>query len=284
MKIHRAYKYRLYPTPEQEARLSAWVAAVRTIYNAALDQRKWYAPIGKEKRNTCTDECPYDFIGDRRFNSIRQNKEIGHRKLKGDDELQWITDAPADAFTYALRDLDKAFKNFFDGRAAYPTYRRYGLNDSLTLPAFKTGKGWRRGWHMSVVFGKDAVRLPKIGRVRYRKHKKHLGKAKTVTVSRAVGYWYVSVACEIEIVDPVRNNDPNVGIDLGVTKPLTLSTGDYADRDRGLVRLDARKRRLQRELARCKRGSNRRHRRKAKMARVARKIGRVMEGDVGCGG
>ena len=123
----RAYKYRLHPTSKQEARLSAWVAAVRAVYNAALDQRKWYAPIGKEKRNTCTDECPYDFIGDRRFNSIRQKKEIGHRKLKGDDELQWITDAPADAFSYALRDLDKAFKNFFDGRAAYPTYRRYGL-------------------------------------------------------------------------------------------------------------------------------------------------------------
>ena len=80
---------------------------------------------------------------------------------------------------------------------------------------------------MNVVFGKDAVRLPKIGRVRYRKHKKHLGKAKTVTVLRAAGSWYVSVACEIEIVDPVRNNAPNVGIDLGITKPLTLSTGDY---------------------------------------------------------
>jgi len=217
VKIHRAYKYRLYPTPEQEARLSAWVAAVRTIYNAALDQRNWYG------RAAGTD--PHG--RDSRFNSIRQKKEIGHRKLKGDDELQWITDAPADAFSYALRDLDKAFKNFFDGRAAYPTYRRYGLNDSLTLPAFFTGKGWRRGWHMNVVFGKDAVRLPKIGRVRYRKHKKHLGKAKTVTVSRAAGQWYVSVACEIEIVDPVRNNAPNVGIDLGITKPLTLSTGDY---------------------------------------------------------
>ena len=117
MKIHRAYKYRLYPTPEQEARLSAWVAAVRTIYNAALDQRKWYG------RAAGTD--PHG--RDSRFNSIRQQKEIGHRRLKGDDELQWITDAPADAFSYALRDLDKAFKNFFDGRAAYPTYRRYGL-------------------------------------------------------------------------------------------------------------------------------------------------------------
>ena len=42
MKFMRAYKYRLYPTAEQEARLSAWVAAVRTVYNAALEQRKTY--------------------------------------------------------------------------------------------------------------------------------------------------------------------------------------------------------------------------------------------------
>jgi transposase len=42
VKIMRAYKYRLYPTPEQEARLSAWVAAVRAVYNAALTQREWY--------------------------------------------------------------------------------------------------------------------------------------------------------------------------------------------------------------------------------------------------
>ena len=48
MKIIRAYKYRLYPTAEQEAHLSAWVAAVRTVYNAALEQRNMYAPVKKE--------------------------------------------------------------------------------------------------------------------------------------------------------------------------------------------------------------------------------------------
>lgn len=66
MKILRAYKYRLHPTPEQEARLSAWVAAVRAVYNAA-----------RQEKNTCTDECPYDFVGDRRFNAIRQTPSIG---------------------------------------------------------------------------------------------------------------------------------------------------------------------------------------------------------------
>ena len=262
MKIMRAYKYRLYPTAEQEARLSAWVAAVRTVYNAALNQRKWYGrPVGTDPHNR---DC--------RFNAFRQTKEIHLRELKHDDELEWIADAPANAFIIALRDLEKAFQNFFRGRARYPSFRRYGLNDSFTLPVFTVGKSQRKGWLMNVVFGKDCVRLPKIGRVRYRKHKKHLGKAKTVTVSRAAGQWHISVACEIEIADPAENTRPTVGIDIGVTKPLMLSTGDHVERDQGLVKLDKRKRRLQRELARCKRGSERRQRRKAKMSKVARKI------------
>tara|TARA_A100001037_G_C14847929_1_gene499493 strand:- start:230 stop:700 length:471 start_codon:yes stop_codon:yes gene_type:complete len=125
---------------------------------------------------------------------------------------------------------------------------------------------------MNVVFGKDSVRLPKIGRVRYKKHTKHRGQAKTVTVARRAGQWTISVACEIEIADPVASDLPAVGIDIGLTKPLMLSTGEFVERDRGLIKLDKRKRRLQRELARCKRGSERRQRRKAKMSKVSRKI------------
>ena len=262
MKIMRAYKYRLYPTAEQEARLSAWVAAVRTVYNAALEQRKTYGrPKGTDPH-----------YRDCRFSSFRQISEIKLRQLKHDEDLCWITDAPAQSFVHALRDLDKAFQNFFSGRARYPSYRRYGLNDSFTLSVFTVGKSQRKGWLMNVVFGKDCVRLPKIGRVRYHKHKKHLGKAKTVTVARRAGQWTISVACEIEIADPVASDLPAVGIDIGLTKPLMLSTGEFVERDRGLIKLDKRKRRLQRELARCKRGSERRQRRKAKMSKVSRKI------------
>ena len=235
---------------------------MRTVYNAALEQRNLYGrPKGTDPH-----------YRDCRFNAIRQRGELSLRQLKNDEELAWITDAPAKALEIAIRDLHKAFDNFFSGRARYPSFRRYGLNDSFSLPVFITGKMWRKGWFMNVVFGKDSVRLPKIGRVRYHKHKKHLGKAKTVTVARRAGQWTISVACEIEIADPAVSDLPAVGIDIGVTKPLMLSTGEFVERDRGLIKLDKRKRRLQRELARCKRGSERRQRRKAKMSKVSRKI------------
>ena len=81
MKIMRAYKYRLYPTAEQEARLSAWVAAVRTVYNAALEQRNMYAPVKKEDqiKPYLTDEagkpvdCPNEFVGSRNIKSARHD-------------------------------------------------------------------------------------------------------------------------------------------------------------------------------------------------------------------
>jgi len=152
MKIMRAYKYRFYPTAEQEAGLSAWVAAVRTVYNAALQQRNLYG-------------CPKDtepHYRDCRFSGIRQMKEIFLRELKHDKELAWIADAPTKVFNAALRDLHKAFDNFFSSRARYPSFRRYGLNDSFTLPVFEVAKTRLKGWAMHVVFGKDCVRLSKI--------------------------------------------------------------------------------------------------------------------------
>jgi putative transposase len=155
MKIMRAYKYKLYPTAEQEARLSAWVAAARTVYNAALNHREWY---GRPKgMNPHYRDC--------RFRVCRQMKEIHLRELKQIEELAWISDAPADACMGALRDLEKAFQNFLSGHARYPSFRRNGLNDSFTLTVFTVGKSLRKGWRMRVVFGKDCVRLPKINRV-----------------------------------------------------------------------------------------------------------------------
>ena len=84
--MHRAYKYRLYPTEEQAARLYQSFAAVRWVYNAALEQRKTYG------RKQGTDF----FYRDSSFNGIRQRREIHLRPrehyvgLENDEELKWM--------------------------------------------------------------------------------------------------------------------------------------------------------------------------------------------------
>jgi putative transposase len=258
--IIKAYRYRLRPTPEQEATFFQWCAAVRWVYNAALTQRNWY---GRSQ----SDPDPHD--RDSRFNAIRQSYDVRDKRLKEHPELVWLTETPSSAMTYALRDLDRAFKNFFDKRARYPSFRRARENESFTVDCFISTKS---GPHMNVVMGRDSVKLPKIGRVRYTKHKTHKGRAKTATVIWDAGNWYLSVACEIPASEPKLTGKPAVGIDLGVSLPVALSNGEAWGPDEGLRRLDARKRRLQRELSRCKRGSKRRQQRKLKVGRISSHI------------
>jgi putative transposase len=230
---------------------------VRWVYNAALNQRTWYG------RAVGTD-CFYNpETGDRssRFSAIGQAYQARTRDFKEDPELEWLSNAPGKAIQIALLDLDQAFKNFFERRARYPSYRRYGENESVILP--KT-PGLR--------LGKDCVRLPKLGWVRYVKHKKYRGIPKRITVIYDAGKWYLSVTCVIEIKKPDLPLKPAIGIDLGITQPMALSDGTLIDPDIGLRSLDSRKRRLQRELSRCKRGSRRRQLRKAKVSAISRHI------------
>ncbi|MBT7288455.1 MAG: transposase [Rhodospirillaceae bacterium] len=170
-----------------------------------------------------------------------------------------------------MRDLDRAFKNFFDGRARFPSWRNATDNNSFTVPAFKN-LGNDKGWHMNTIFGKDSIKLPKIGRIHYRKHKRMRGKLKTVTVIREGKNWYICASAAIEIAEPANILKPAIGVDVGVTLPLARSDGQALPKDDGLVKLDKRKRRLQRELSRRDKQSNRRKKSREKAARVSRHI------------
>ena len=105
--MHRAYKYRLYPTEEQAAQLNQSFAAVRWVYNAALEQR-----------NLCnhSQEKRLFFAKSIYINSVSQSKQLnylpknGQPGLADDEELKWITLTPKTCLEAALRDLDQAFK------------------------------------------------------------------------------------------------------------------------------------------------------------------------------
>lgn len=107
--IYRAKVYRLNPTPSQEDTLGRWVGAVRFLYNLALEQRRDWWRAG------------------RRFNYITQSRELTLLR----QEVDWLADAPRQSLCQALRDLDSAFVNWWAGRAAYPTMRKLGQNDTM---------------------------------------------------------------------------------------------------------------------------------------------------------
>lgn len=244
MLISRAHVYRLTLTPEQEARLSQWIGAVRFVYNLAWEQRRdWYRP-------------------GRSFNFATQGREVTALR----DEVEWIRDVPVDSLHQALRDLDRAYRNWWSGAASAPTPRRRGWNDAMRFPKPADFRFRRLSRHVG------EVKIPKLGWVRLRWDNSIPGNIKNMTVSRRAGEWFASVQYEREIADPPPSRLPPVGIDRGVAVFAALSTGGMIaplNARAGAMRSLAR---AQQKLARKTKGSN--NRRKA-VLRVAQLHARV---------
>ncbi|MGO9132433.1 MAG: RNA-guided endonuclease InsQ/TnpB family protein [Methylovirgula sp.] len=245
--IRRGFKYRLYPTAEQETNFKQIAGICRAIYNAALFQRQHF---GRRGKTSYASQC-------RELTQLRA-------------EFDWIKACPQTAQQQALKDLDQAFQNFFAGRAKYPTPRKKGRNESFRFhgrecPVTPLNRNWA------------SVHLPKVGPLRFRLTRPLAGTIKNLTVSLDSSGWHISFACEIAH-ETTACTLPAVGIDRGIANTIALSTGEMPAFPMELIRVFDRKyRKAQQARARRKRGSNRHaeaRRRastlKAKAARVRR--------------
>ena len=267
--MHRAYKYRLYPTKEQGRQLNQSFAAVRWVYNAALEQRNTY---GRAQGT--------DFFGrNSEFNAIRQIKEIHYRPrsssggIQYDYDLSWISNTPFDCLVKALRDLDQAFKRFFDSRKigtseGYPSFRSVEDNNSISFRAWirSTVNGLPKVRPL-VVFGQDCVTLPKFGCIKYKRHRKFYGDPKTVEVVREGRAFYVILVTEC-VFKKIEHKGEAVGLELSVVLPVCLSNGEAIAPDPGLEVLEKKVRKAQKRLSRAIRGSKRSKKTKHRLADI----------------
>lgn len=249
--LSRGYKFRLYATDEQEILFGQYAGVCRLVYNLALEQRRDWWRLFKANAGysiSYASQC-------RELTLLRS-------------EFDWISAVSIICQQQALRDLDKAFGNFFAGRADYPTPRKRGVNDAFRF----SGRDcpWRKlnaKWAV--------VKLPKIGEVKFRLTRDIPGTVKNVTVTGDALGWHVVFSTEVEHEAP-QNFGPAVGIDRGVTHTLALSDGAFRDMPKERLNvLDRRARKQARKLAKCKRGSNRRNAAKKLLARTKAKIARV---------
>jgi putative transposase len=228
--IHRAFRYRLAPSAEQDALLRQFAGVVRLVYNLALEQRRdWW----RHYRRLTGSHLTY----------IAQARELTALRAAFD----WIAAVHVTPQQQALRDLDRAYASFFAGRAGYPTPRRKGVNDAFRFQG--------REIEVKPLNGKwSTVRLPKIGWVKFRDTRPLRGRTMNATVSLSALGWHIAFACEIEHAAP-PNGLPAVGIDRGVTNTLTLSAGAHLRMPDSLAEIERKKRQAQRCLARRRRGS-----------------------------
>ena len=244
MDIKRAYKFRFYPTPEQEVILARTFGCARFAYNHMLRLR--------------TDAW------------FQRQERIGYHEtsaaltaLKKDPEFVWLNEVSSVPVQQALRHLQNAFGNFFAKRAKYPTFKRKDGPQSAeyTTSAFK--------WD-----GK-ALKLAKMTAplaIRFSRTIPRAAKVTTVTVSKdAAGRYFVSMLCD-DAVEPKAEAAGKVGIDLGLTHFAILSTGEKVAAPNTFRKHEAKLAKLQRRLAKKQKGSARRAKAKRKVARLHAKV------------
>ncbi len=227
MLVECAYRYRLYPTAEQAAFLNRTFGCVRVVYNRARAERE---AAWKERKERCGFAKTCAML----------------TRWKKDPKLAWLNEVSSVPLQQALRHLDSAYCNFFDGRARYP---RFHTKDGRQAASFtRSAFTYRNG----------ALKLAKMAEPLKVVWSRELPTApSTVTVVReSDGRWYVSCRVQPEVSMPPATAP--VGIDLGLNCFVAFSTGEKIANPRHLKKRQKRLARMQRQLSRKQKGSKNR--------------------------
>jgi putative transposase len=237
-------RYRLIPTPAQEAVLRDHCGHARYVWNLAVEQHSHWHP-GRKSAPGYLDQC-------RQLTQARAG-------------YPWLAEGSQTVQQQALRDFTQAMTAFFDpgNPAGRPSWRKAGQDEGFRV----VGRG--RQWEVRRVSRHvGQVWVPKAGWMRFRWSRAVPAGVKSyrVRLDRA-GRWHVAFAV-IPAPVPAPGNGQVVGVDRGVAVAAALSTGQKLHCPALTARERTRLRRLQRRLARAKRGSNRRGRVKHAIARL----------------
>lgn len=240
--MNRVYRYRIYPTAKQMIALSEMLRDHCDLYNAALQERR-------DAWKMCKVGVRY---GD-------QSAQLRAIRSDGPQHARW-------SFTgqqQTLRRLDKAFQAFFD---------RIKRGDTPGYPRFKP---WRRFNTVTFIDGDGGkwletdrrVRMQGIGHVKVKIHRPTKGTVKQFSVTRSGKRWFINIIC-VDV--PAEDRAPTgaaVGLDRGITHLVATSDGDLIANPRHLRQAEDCLARAQRDVAAKKRGSNRRRKAVARLAR-----------------
>ncbi|HEY9903007.1 MAG TPA: RNA-guided endonuclease TnpB family protein [Candidatus Sericytochromatia bacterium] len=239
--MERAYKYRFYPTKQQESLLRRTLGCVRLVYNRALAARTeaWYQRqqrMGYGQSSTTLTQW------------------------KQEQELSFLNEVSCVPLQQGLRHLQKAFTNFWAGQAKYPNFKkkRNGGSAEFTKSAFryKDGQLW---------LAKCDEPLP----IRWSRQLPASSQPSTVTVKlEPSGRWTISLLVDDQTIQPLPKNDAAVGIDAGITSLITTSTGEKIANPKHWNKHYKRLQRAQKALSRKQKGSRNRDKARLKVAKI----------------
>ena len=218
----KAYKFRIYPTEEQEIFFAKTFGCVRKVYNLMLDDRK---KAYEEVKNDPSKKMAFP------------------TPAKYKKEFPFLKEVDSLALSNAQLNLDKAYKNFF-------------RNKSVGFPRFKSKKNPVQSYTTNNQNGTVAlidnkfIKVPKLkSLIRIKLHRQPKGMIKSAIVSRhASGKYYISLLCKEEINELPKTNSA-IGIDLGITDFAILSDGQKIDNNRLTSKMEKKLKREQRKLS-----------------------------------
>jgi putative transposase len=238
--IERGYRLRFYPTPRQERQLARAFGCARWAWNFALEEisQAW---TERQERLSWIDIS-------RRINELKRS------------DKPWLGDVASTVVTQSLRNLDRAYRNFFQKRARYPRFKKRRMAQTVRYQLDPRQEG-------TFVAGARLV-LPKLGPLCLVWSRVPEGRPLMVSVHRdACRRYFVSFMVEEEIV-PLPRSDSEVGIDLGLRHAVTLSDGRKFQAPRPLRKRLRKVQHLGRVVSRRKKGSHRRERARSHLARA----------------
>lgn len=240
--MKRAYKYRFYPTAEQELLLARTFGCVRFVYNSIL---KWRTDAFYERQE--------------KVDYLKASARL--TEIKKLPELAWLNEVSSVPLQQCLRHQQTAYKNFWAGRARYPAFKKKSHRQSaeFTTSGFKYRDG-----KLYIAKSSDPLNI---------KWSRELPSApSTITISKdCAGRYFVSCLCEFT-PELLRVTSNMVGIDLGIKDLFVTDRGEKIGNPRHTAKYATKLAKYQRRLSKKKLGSKNRTKAKLKVARIHAKI------------
>ncbi|AHV97020.1 IS200/IS605 family element RNA-guided endonuclease TnpB [Paenibacillus sabinae] len=242
MLVHKAYKYRIYPNPEQRQLIHQMFGCCRFVFNHFLVKwNKTYAATGKGlSYNTCATQLP----------ALKQ-------------QFEWLKSVDSIALQSAVRNVADSFERFFKKQNQSPRFksRKHPVQSYTT-----------KYTNDNIAIDGNRLKLPKLSWIRFANSRACEGRILSATLRRnAAGKYFVSILCEVEI-KPLPQTDKEIGIDLGLKELAVCSDGLRVANPKVFRKYEQKLAFWQRRMARRNQGGSNWQKAKQKVARIHEKI------------
>jgi putative transposase len=242
--MHKAFRFRLLPTPAQEVLLNKHFGCARFVFNHFLAEKQKHYLENKETLNF--NYCAGSLI-----------------KKKKEAEFEWLREVNSQALVSSLMHLETAYGNFFRKTAKFPKFKSKKRNkESFHIPQ-----------HVSIK-DQGLVQIPKFKEgIKFIEHRSLKGQIKSATVSKSpTGKYYISFLCVVPKPTSAPKTGKNIGIDLGIKDFIITSEGQRYTNPKYTKKYAKNLKQAQKHLSRKTKGSNRRNKQRLKVAKVHEKI------------